>query len=66
MTGSARVPLGGFSQLVGSNGIQPVQVHRAHGDPDRIATSRASFFEDAPYRFSQLTIATGTLDRHLL
>lgn len=40
-TGSARVPLGGFSQLVGSNGIQPVQVHRAHGDPDRIATSRA-------------------------
>lgn len=35
-----RVPLGGFSQLVGSNGVQPVQVHRAHGNPDRIPTSR--------------------------
>ncbi|CDZ98238.1 E3 ubiquitin-protein ligase/Putative upstream regulatory element binding protein [Phaffia rhodozyma] len=42
-TGSARVPLGGFSQLVGSNGVQPVQVHRAHGDPDRIPTSHTCF-----------------------
>lgn len=42
-TASARVPLGGFSQLVGSNGIQPVQVHRAHGDADRIPTSHTCF-----------------------
>jgi E3 ubiquitin-protein ligase HUWE1 len=43
ISGSARVPLGGFSQLVGSNGVQPVQIHKAHGDPDRIPTAHTCF-----------------------
>lgn len=28
VTSSSRVPLGGFSQLQGSSGIQPFQIHR--------------------------------------
>ena len=32
VTSSSRVPLGGFSQLQGSSGIQPFQIHKVSTD----------------------------------
>lgn len=47
VTSSSRVPLGGFSQLQGSSGIQPFQIHKASSlvtcTDNRSCTPRARF-----------------------
>lgn len=35
-TGTTRVPLGGFSDLQGVQGVQKFSIHRAYGEPDRL------------------------------
>ena len=35
-TGTSRVPLGGFTELQGVQGVQKFSIHRAYGDPDRL------------------------------
>jgi len=35
-TGTSRVPLGGFVDLQGVQGVQRFSIHRAYGDPDRL------------------------------
>ena len=35
-TGTSRVPLGGFVELQGVQGVQRFSIHRAYGDPDRL------------------------------
>lgn len=35
-TGTSRVPLGGFVELQGVQGVQRFSIHRAYGNPDRL------------------------------
>lgn len=35
-TGTSRVPLGGFVDLQGVQGVQRFSIHRAYGDPSRL------------------------------
>lgn len=35
-TGTSRVPLDGFTELQGVQGVQRFSIHRAYGDPDRL------------------------------
>ena len=35
-TGTSRVPLNGFLDLQGVQGVQKFSIHRAYGDPDRL------------------------------
>ena len=35
-TGTSRVPLSGFSDLQGVQGVQRFSIHRAYGEPDRL------------------------------
>jgi E3 ubiquitin-protein ligase HUWE1 len=35
-TGTSRVPLGGFGELQGVQGVQKFSIHRAYGPPDRL------------------------------
>lgn len=35
-TGTSRVPLGGFVELQGVQGVQRFSIHRAYGDTDRL------------------------------
>lgn len=35
-TGTSRVPLGGFTELQGVQGVQRFSIHRAYGDADRL------------------------------
>ena len=42
-TGTAKVPLEGFVALEGMNGPQKFQIHKAYGDPDRLATAHTCF-----------------------
>ena len=35
-TGTSRVPLGGFVELQGVQGVQRFSIHRAYGDPSRL------------------------------
>ena len=35
-TGTSRVPLGGFTELQGVQGVQRFSIHRAYGEPDRL------------------------------
>lgn len=35
-TGTSRVPLGGFVELQGVQGVQRFSIHKAYGDPDRL------------------------------
>ena len=35
-TGTSRVPLDGFTELQGVQGVQRFSIHRAYGEPDRL------------------------------
>lgn len=44
VTSSSRVPLGGFTQLIGASGVQPFQIQKVSLHPaDPHARSRADF-----------------------
>ena len=45
-TGTSRVPLNGFVDLQGVQGVQRFSIHRAYGDPDRLPQAHTceSFF----------------------
>ncbi|KAL4078441.1 hypothetical protein V8B97DRAFT_1881842 [Scleroderma yunnanense] len=42
-TGTSRVPLNGFSELQGVQGVQRFSIHRAYGDPDRLPQAHTCF-----------------------
>jgi len=42
-TGTSRVPLGGFVDLQGVQGVQRFSIHRAYGDPDRLPQAHTCF-----------------------
>ncbi|KAL4252810.1 UPL family protein [Abortiporus biennis] len=42
-TGTSRVPLGGFVELQGVQGVQKFSIHRAYGDADRLPQAHTCF-----------------------
>ena len=42
-TGTSRVPLGGFVELQGVQGVQRFSIHKAYGDPDRLPQAHTCF-----------------------
>lgn len=42
-TGTSRVPLGGFVDLQGVQGVQRFSIHRAYGDPSRLPQAHTCF-----------------------
>ncbi|KAI6134471.1 hypothetical protein EV401DRAFT_2052880 [Pisolithus croceorrhizus] len=42
-TGTSRVPLNGFTELQGVQGVQRFSIHRAYGDPDRLPQAHTCF-----------------------
>ncbi|KAI5123932.1 hypothetical protein M0805_006347 [Coniferiporia weirii] len=42
-TGTSRVPLGGFVDLQGVQGVQRFSIHRAYGSPDRLPQAHTCF-----------------------
>ncbi|KAF9012343.1 hypothetical protein BDQ17DRAFT_1232733 [Cyathus striatus] len=42
-TGTSRVPLGGFVELQGVQGVQRFSIHRAYGEPDRLPQAHTCF-----------------------
>ncbi|KAI7900225.1 uncharacterized protein BX663DRAFT_554130 [Cokeromyces recurvatus] len=42
-TGTSKVPLEGFSQLQGSNGVQKFQIHKEFGDVNRLPSAHTCF-----------------------
>ncbi|KZT10978.1 uncharacterized protein LAESUDRAFT_721398 [Laetiporus sulphureus 93-53] len=42
-TGTSRVPLGGFTELQGVQGVQRFSIHRAYGDTDRLPQAHTCF-----------------------
>jgi len=36
LLGTTRVPLGGFTELQGVQGVQRFSIHKAYGDPNRL------------------------------
>ncbi|KAG6372317.1 hypothetical protein JVT61DRAFT_7757 [Boletus reticuloceps] len=42
-TGTSRVPLNGFVDLQGVQGVQRFSIHRAYGDPDRLPQAHTCF-----------------------
>jgi len=42
-TGTSRVPLGGFVELQGVQGVQRFSIHRAYGDPSRLPQAHTCF-----------------------
>ncbi|KAH8107868.1 hypothetical protein BXZ70DRAFT_1014411, partial [Cristinia sonorae] len=42
-TGTSRVPLGGFVDLQGVQGVQRFSIHRAYGDTDRLPSAHTCF-----------------------
>ncbi|TCD71204.1 hypothetical protein EIP91_011682 [Steccherinum ochraceum] len=42
-TGTSRVPLGGFVELQGVQGVQRFSIHRAYGDTDRLPQAHTCF-----------------------
>ncbi|KAK7687106.1 hypothetical protein QCA50_009607 [Cerrena zonata] len=42
-TGTSRVPLGGFVELQGVQGVQKFSIHRAYGDTDRLPQAHTCF-----------------------
>ncbi|KAH8119411.1 hypothetical protein DFH11DRAFT_1782299 [Phellopilus nigrolimitatus] len=42
-TGTSRVPLGGFGDLQGVQGVQRFSIHRAYGNPDRLPQAHTCF-----------------------
>lgn len=53
VTGTSKVPLNGFKELEGMNGISRFNIHRDYGDKDRLPTSHTCFnrkYTDNPSR----------------
>ncbi|KAI0958508.1 hypothetical protein AcV7_004312 [Taiwanofungus camphoratus] len=42
-TGTSRVPLGGFTELQGVQGVQKFSIHKAYGDTDRLPQAHTCF-----------------------
>lgn len=43
-TGTSRVPLGGFTDLQGVQGVQRFSIHKAYGQPDRLPQAHTCKF----------------------
>ncbi|KAL2205417.1 hypothetical protein CC79DRAFT_1042055 [Sarocladium strictum] len=43
VTGTSKVPLNGFKELEGMNGVNRFNIHRAYGDKNRLPTSHTCF-----------------------
>jgi E3 ubiquitin-protein ligase HUWE1 len=43
VTGTSKVPIEGFSALVGMNGVQPISLHKSGGAPDRLVSAHTCF-----------------------
>lgn len=55
-TGTTRVPLGGFGDLQGVQGVQRFSIHRAYGDPDRLPQAHTCEYLILCFRFQVLTL----------
>jgi len=42
-TGTSKVPLGGFTELQGVQGVQRFSIHKAYGEPDRLPQAHTCF-----------------------
>ena len=59
VTGTSKVPLNGFKELEGMNGINRFNIHRDYGNKDRLATSHTCFNRKySPYLISDAHILT--------
>jgi E3 ubiquitin-protein ligase HUWE1 len=47
-TGTSKVPLGGFTDLQGVQGVQRFSIHRAYGDSDRLPQAHTCKFQRHP------------------
>lgn len=54
-TGTSRVPLGGFGELQGVQGVQKFSIHRAYGTPDRLP--QAHTCQSTPHRYNHRQFA---------
>lgn len=49
VTGTSKVPLNGFKELEGMNGINRFNIHRAYGSKERLPTSHTCFNRKSCY-----------------
>lgn len=57
-TGTSRVPLSGFVDLQGVQGVQRFSIHRAYGESDRLPqahTCKPSYYTRAPFISNYIT-----------
>ena len=52
VTGTSKVPLNGFKELEGMNGISRFNIHRDYGNKGRLPSSHTCFNRKAPHSFS--------------
>lgn len=65
-TGTSRVPLGGFVDLQGVQGVQRFSIHRAYGDPSRLPQAHTCAYKhfyagilDGPDTYRTIFMHTG-------
>lgn len=65
-TGTSRVPLGGFVDLQGVQGVQRFSIHRAYGDPSRLPQAHTCAYKhfyvdtlDTPDTYRTIFMHTG-------
>jgi len=51
VTGTSKVPLNGFKELEGMNGVSRFNIHRDYGSKDRLPSSHTCFNRGHPPRF---------------
>jgi E3 ubiquitin-protein ligase HUWE1 len=59
VTGTSKVPLNGFKELEGMNGVSRFNIHRDYGHKDRLPSSHTCFNRKLP---SSLTIQSTLAD----
>lgn len=55
VTGTSKVPLNGFKELEGMNGISRFNIHRDYGDKDRLPSSHTCFNRKFPLAILQMS-----------
>lgn len=60
VTGTSKVPLNGFKELEGMNGVNRFNIHRDYGNKDRLPTSHTCFNRKSPQRTMDMYIINTT------
>jgi E3 ubiquitin-protein ligase HUWE1 len=58
VTGTSKVPLNGFKELEGMNGVSRFNIHRDYGNKDRLPSSHTCFNRKCDSRISLLASTT--------